>query len=962
MKSSTRSLVIALSILLCNYANSQSISFYPNSEFPIGSNPVQIISKDINGDGKPDMLSILNTGNLLSIYMNITPAGATTAVYAPRQDITLVYAPLALLAEDFDADGKPDIIISYAGGPSFISGYPNVTTPGSLVATFGGRVDFFSYPGTRSFATGDFNNDGRPDLATVNPAYNYVTILYNSPTSGTSGWYLNYGGWTVITSANPALVAVADINNDGKDDIVASCGAGIVSTLINATVQGSYSASFYTHQDVVVAGAGFANFLMGDLNNDGKKDLVFSNNPAGTCTVILNNTTYAATTITYKDAQQFSCGANPIGLTLADINGDGKLDLIASITGSPYNIVSILRNTTTHGTFPASFAVKQDFTVHNYPVSLVTSDYNGDGKADLGVLTNSGFIDVFLNATAIGASAASFAPHADFAVLSPVMAVKGDLNNDGKPDIIVVNGATNMVSIFMNATPPGNTIAVFGTRQDIGGFNNPVIATVADFTMDGREDIMIVNKNNGYLTMLNNTTSPGSAVFSFNFQNFAAIPYALAVAVGDINQDCKPDMVLTASDGGLYTFINATTPGSGGVAFSYGAISAGGIGYSVSLADMNGDGKSDVLVASYTSNAINIFVNNTAQGYGSFNYYSIQTFPTLNNPQSMVTADINADGRPDVTTCNDNTISVQLNAGTLGSATVAFAARKEFNESAGMAVNTMLSGDINGDGLTDIAVANRLSNSISVFQNTTILGSVLPNFAGQQDFSTGPAPASLFSGDFNADNQVDLFTVNTGNSTLSVLLNTAAASLPVRMLNFSGERKNNSILLSWATSDEVNNRGYAIEKSIDGRTWLDIGFVPAAEEGALLNKYSFTDDNPANGKNYYRLRQEDLDRNAAYSKVIAISFDNSSSFQCYAGYPNPFVSNTAIRYRVPVTSQVSIKIYNFLGEEVDMIQNGQKSPGEYLVSWNASKFANGVYYIRMVAGNFAATQKVIKGN
>jgi len=962
MKKFTRFITMALAVSLCSYAYSQSISFYPANTFPIGSNPVQTVTKDINGDGKADLLTITSGSNLLSIFMNTTAAGATTATYAARQDIALTYSPMALIVQDFDGDGKPDVVVSFGNGPGSVSGFTNNTTPGSFTATFGPRVDFAFSLNIKSFAVGDFNNDGRPDIAGVNPAYNYITILYNSPTSGTTGWYLNNGGWTVAVPSNPISVAVADINNDGKDDIIAACGANMVSTLMNYTAQGTYTISFNAHQDMTVPGARFVNLVTGDMNNDGKKDLILSNNPAGSCAIILNNTTYNASVITYKDAQQFACGSNPINVSLFDINKDGRLDIVSTLTGAPSNLISILPNTTPAGSFTVTFNARQDFTTDVYPLTLSISDFNGDGKPDLAVGTNSGLIDVMLNATITGAPAVSFAPHADIAAVSPIMVTHGDLNNDGRPDIITVNGISNTVSIYINTTAPGGTVPSYGPKQDIPGFNNPVIVTVNDFNMDGKEDILVISKNNGYLTMLNNTTMAGSGSFTYNFQNFASIPYAYAVAVGDINQDGKPDMVMTASDGGLYTFINLTTPGSGAVNFTYGGSGAGGLCYSVALADLNGDGKLDVLTASYTANTVNTFLNSTAQGYSGYSYYGMQSFPVSNFPHSITAADINGDGRPDIVTCNDNTLTVFLNAGPLGASYISLGPRTEFPVGSGIATNTLLASEINGDGLVDLAFANKLANKVSVFQNTTVLGSASPGFAAPQDFSAGPNPVSLISGDVNQDNRPDLFTVNSGNNTISVLINTANANLPLTFTSFAGKRNGNAVLLQWSTVNESNNKGYGIEKSIDGRNWQNIGFVTAGIPGTAVFRYSFTDNTPSAGLNYYRLRQEDLDGKTTYSKVVSISFDQVTDFHLYSNYPNPFASITTIRYSIPVATVVTIKVYTAAGEEVAILQNGQKVKGEYSYTWNTSRLDNGIYFVKMVAGNYTGSIRIIKSN
>ncbi|MBL0136086.1 MAG: VCBS repeat-containing protein [Chitinophagaceae bacterium] len=145
------------------------------------------------------------------------------------------------------------------------------------------------------------------------------------------------------------------------------------------------------------------------------------------------------------------------------------------------------------------------------------------------------------------------------------------------------------ISIFSNTTASGSVTPTYGTRQDIGGFNNPVYVAIVDFTQDGKKDILVVNKNNGYLGVLVNNTTPGSSIFTFNLQYFSAMGTPEAVVLGDLNGDDKIDMVASATNGGLYFHFNYSYPGSGSILFSSFSFYAGGI-CNLMLTDL-GDGK-----------------------------------------------------------------------------------------------------------------------------------------------------------------------------------------------------------------------------------------------------------------------------------------------------------------------------------------------------------------------------------
>ena len=152
-----------------------------------------------------------------------------------------------------------------------------------------------------------------------------------------------------------------------------------------------------------------------------------------------------------------------------------------------------------------------------------------------------------------------------------------------------------------------------------------------------------------------------------------------------------------------------------------------------------------------------------------------QAFGTGTRPISVTAADVNGDGKPDLIVANEagNTVSVLLNTTAPGAATPSFATQQTF--ATGGSPTSVTTADVNGDGKPDLIVANSGDNTISVLLNTTAPGAAIPSFASQQTFATGGSPTSVTVADVNGDGKPHLIVANSDSDTVSVLLNTTAS-------------------------------------------------------------------------------------------------------------------------------------------------------------------------------------------
>jgi len=238
-----------------------------------------------------------------------------------------------------------------------------------------------------------------------------------------------------------------------------------------------------------------------DLNGDGKPDLIVSNYSGSSVSVLLNTTAPGATTPSFAPQQTFATGGASESVSVSDLNGDGKPDIVLVNYNNP-GTVSVLVNTTPTGATTASFAAEQTIGGFEYPIAVLEEDINGDGLPDLivgnyraGTFPNYyGRVAVLLNTTAPGATSVSFADPQTFATDSSIRSIaEADVNGDGRPDLVVANGGNNEVSVLLNTTAPGSTTASFSAPTTFATGSYAESVTAADINGDGRPDVIVAN-------------------------------------------------------------------------------------------------------------------------------------------------------------------------------------------------------------------------------------------------------------------------------------------------------------------------------------------------------------------------------------------------------------------------------------------------------------------------------------
>ncbi|MFD1875569.1 FG-GAP-like repeat-containing protein [Hymenobacter bucti] len=422
-----------------------------------GNNPISIAVADVNGDGKPDLFTANNgTGTVGVLLGNGNGTFAATTTYGTGGN-----NPISIAVADVNGDGKPDLLTANQGSSTVGVLLGNGNGTFQPTATYSTGPSSFPY----SIAVADVNGDGKPDLLTTNFILSTVGVLLGNG-NGTFQAPINYntGG-----NSSPYSIAVVDVNSDGKPDLLtANNGNNTVGVLL-----GNGNGTF---QPIVTYGMGANSFpysiAVADVNGDGKPDLFTANNGNNTVGVLLGNGngTFQAA-VTYSTS-----GSNPISIAVADVNGDGKLDLLTTNRNS--NTIGVLLGNG-NGTFQPIATTYS--TGGNNPMGLAAADVNSDGKPDLLTTNfNSNTIGVLLNTTLYAAPTLTSINPTSASLGMTITLTGNDLmgttavsfNGTAATTFVVVNNST------VTATVPPGAISGNVTVTTPSGTSNGVAFTV----------------------------------------------------------------------------------------------------------------------------------------------------------------------------------------------------------------------------------------------------------------------------------------------------------------------------------------------------------------------------------------------------------------------------------------------------------------------------------------------------
>jgi len=717
-----------------------------------GATSYQLAQGDVNGDKRSDAIVVVqnsasSTGNYLQVLLN----QASGIFAAPISTPVSFGQNHFLLVADLNKDGKDDVVLVHPGSIDVLlsNGDGTFATPQS-------QSTGIDWPVAAS--TWDVNHDKLIDIALVDGISNQSAFLAGN---GKGGFQAPQSATFPVQASTGVL---ADVDLDGNLDFVTN------TAIYPGDGNGGFlSAVTLVSNDGENAGATSASSVaVGDVNGDGLPDLVTANGFWNTVTVFLNQRNRSF----MQDGVSYWVGNVPVAVTIGDVNWDNTLDLVVSNEAQSDLAVLIGKG---DGEF---LPVSGTYAVGGSPATAaVLADFDGDGNLDALIADNRSSLVL-----ALGSGDGTFHAANDFAaVVAPgsntvggaFSIASGDFNGDGLPDLVVGQSSisTGMgVAVFLTQSNGSLGAATVYAQEDALSF-----VAVGDINHDGKADIVASNWTSGGVTVL-----LGKGDGTFQSPADVAIPaYMNGIVVADFNGDGWPDVAVAGIDPQAYILLNdgtgqllpsGTYPlpgmanqlvaadlnndgkldlclavtgsstvsllmGRGDGTFSAAASfdTTQSEPYGIAVGDLNADGKPDLVVTSLGDGSLAVILGN---GNGSFKPPVIYSATSNTSqispfPADVRLADVNGDGSLDVVYANSGLSSLGV---LLGNGDGTFSGPLEYP--AGGDSFGLIALDLNQDGWADVVTADANFTGVSVFRNISAPQAT-------PDFSISATPSSL---------------------------------------------------------------------------------------------------------------------------------------------------------------------------------------------------------------------------
>ena len=689
-----------------------------------------------------------------------------------------------LVQSDGQSSGRPDPLIDQhvAAGADFleVQGLAG-SGPFSLLTSLTPSSDpsqtvalSANYQGSSAapIAIGDFTNNGILDIVAADGVHLGTGDGTFEAPSDTAA--------LADPSSSPSAIAVGDFNGDGDlDAAVALFNTDSISISL-----GNRDGTFQPATTIgLPAGSAPDAIVAGDFLGNGRTDLAVADAGTNDVTILLGNGDG-----TFQVGAPIAVGQFPVSIAEGDFENDGRIDL--AVADQLSGDITILSNQG-GGSFQALPPI--ELPANSAPTSLVAGAF-GTGSVDLAVTDPGQSVVDILQGHGDGTfSLASSYPVGE----NPFSIVAGDFGN-GRLDLAIANAGTNNVSVLL-----GNGDGTFQAAVGYDAGTTPTDLAAGDFNGDGRLDLATGNVGSNDISVL---LGKGDGTFEATAANLVGTATS-ALATGDFTGNGNLGLAVVNQGSDSVTIL----PGNGDGNFQQPltlALPTGSGASAIAAADFNGDGRTDLAVADHDLDEVSIFLGN---GDGTFE--TLPPIPVPIGPIAIAAGDFTGNGRIDLAVADQTSSTVTILLG-IGNGTfeplapIPLASPFSYPDA-------IVTGNFTGDGHLDLAVADQLSNDITV-----LLGNGDGTFQLQSPISLGigiPSALTLVTGDFRNNGRTDLAVASanffTGNS-IDVLLGNgdgtfqAPSVMPISVSPVAivaGDFSKNGIL-DLATAD-INNPG-----------------------------------------------------------------------------------------------------------------------------------------------------------
>ncbi len=693
---------------------------------------------DFNGDGKPDAAVLGPTG--VSILV-----GDGQGALAGRIDVPGTAGGTRLAAGDFNGDGSLDLAVAGPGGAILLGNgngtFQALAAPAPLLSA-------------NSVAAADFNGDGKLDLAFGSGGM--AGIVPGNGDGNFGAIVTSAADPTTATNSLELTLAAGDFNGDGKADLAVVFGPSrqLIKTRTGSFFQESGPGHLVTFAGdgaggLVWTGTGLAEpdskslaLAAADFNGDGRADLAVPDSATGLVTLLAGQGDGSV----LPAVERFVAGPGPVAAAAGDLNGDGKTDLVIAAQSSAAAFAPADSLDTLLGRGDLTFVAPTNVAAGPSPTELAVADFNGDGITDFATVGTSGSTVSIVLSNPDGSyrTPVTLSDGLLPVSLTDPWIVAGDLNRDGRADLVVTSGAGPQVATLLSngdGTFSAPVVSATGAANSTSAFNSggpePGAMVLGHFFGNATEvDLAVANEGTGTVSLL-----PGNGFGGFApglTLQVGGVPDSLAAA--DVDGNGFDDLAVGTRFGGASLFMNpghtlATVPTGGLPGFS---------GTTVAAGDFNGDGVPDFAVKAAGLLIPEVFFGSRGGVVIEPSSPNATVTPSGLEGRTLVVGDFNGDGILDL-----------VGSGAPGGPATGLAVTKVWlgrgdgsfdpplGYFAGNGSRAAAAADFNQDGLADVAVLDATDpGSVTVISGR---GDDAANRAGAVGFQIS-APAQVTAG------------------------------------------------------------------------------------------------------------------------------------------------------------------------------------------------------------------------